>query len=104
MDSERSMDHLRATLYNYLGPCDLHHQVVLQSVHPLESVNVSDESAEGFVYDPFSGVCLPGDVSNKSYEMFAIPLAFDVIIMGLTMFKTYRLAAAVRKESGAVIV
>jgi len=36
--------------------------------------------------------------------MFAIPLAFDVIAIVLTTFKTYRHAAAVRRESGAVIV
>jgi hypothetical protein len=36
--------------------------------------------------------------------MFGIPLVFDVIVIVLTTFKTYRLAAAVQRESGAVIV
>jgi hypothetical protein len=56
------------------------------------------------VYDPLSGVCLSVDGNFKPYAIFAIPLVFDVIIIVLTTVKTYRLAAAVRKESGAVIV
>jgi hypothetical protein len=62
------------------------------------------ESAENSVYDPLSRVCLPGGTTDTAYASFAIPLAFDVVIIVLTVFKTYRLAAALRKQSGAMIV
>ena len=71
---------------------------------PLISANVSNKSAENFVYDTLSGMCLPVDVNYKPYGMFAIPLVVDIIVVILTAFKTYRLATAVRRESGAVIV
>jgi hypothetical protein len=65
---------------------------------------VSNGSAENFVYDTLSGVCLPVDGSFKSLGIFSIPLAFDVIVVILTTLKTYRFAAAVKRASGAVIV
>ena len=55
------------------------------------------------MYDPVSGVCL-ADVGYKPYATLCIPLALDVVITVLTVFKTYRLAATVQKESGAKIV
>lgn len=53
------------------------------------------------MYNPMAGVCLPNDVSYKAYGIWAIPIAFDVVILGLTTFKSYQ---HVQKEAGALIV
>lgn len=56
------------------------------------------------MYDPLAGVCLPVDLVFKTYAAFVIPVVFDIIILTLTAFKTYRFAAALRKQSGSAIV
>ena len=63
----------------------------------------SQRATENVVYDPVSRICLAA-TGYKPYVLFSIPLAFDVVIIVLTTFKTYRLAATVRKESGTKIV
>lgn len=57
--------------------------------------------AEELVYNPLAAVCLPNDVSYKAYGFFVIPIAFDVVIIGLTTFKACQ---QVQRESGALIV
>jgi len=53
------------------------------------------------VYNPLAAVCLPNDVSYKAYGIFVIPIAFDIVIVGLTTFKACQ---QVQRESGALIV
>jgi hypothetical protein len=65
---------------------------------------VSNEPADKFVYEPLSRACLPVDVSYTPYAVFALPLIFDFAVVILTAVKVYRLAAALRKQSGFVIV
>jgi hypothetical protein len=105
MDQQGSMDIQRATLCHRPSVRRGQHQVILQSVHSHWNWRNGDsECAENAVYDPLSRSCLPGGTTDTAYASFAIPLAFDVVIVLLTAFKTYRLAAALRKQSGAMIV
>ena len=62
------------------------------------------KSAGGFVYDPLAGVCLPVGQTFKTYAAFVIPAVFDIVILTLTALKTYRFAAALRRQSGSAIV
>ncbi len=78
-------------------------EFIPSSVIYLQNV-VSNEITDKFVYDPWAGVCLPSDLSFKSYAAAAIPLAFDIVILVLTALKTYRFAGALRKQSGSMIV
>jgi hypothetical protein len=61
-------------------------------------------TTDKMVYNPWAGVCLPADLSIKTYAAVTIPLVFDIVILVLTVLKTYRLAAALRKQSGTTIV
>ncbi len=63
-----------------------------------------NESAEKFVYEPLSRVCLPVDVTYPSFAPLALPLIFDVVIIALTAFKLFCLASGWRKLPGAEIV
>jgi len=60
--------------------------------------------ADGFVYEPLSGACIPVDESHTGNPSIAAPIVFDVAIIILTAFKTSRLAAALRRQPGAKIV
>lgn len=61
-------------------------------------------SADKFAYEPLFGVCLLVDVPHTTNALFAIPLIFDIAIIILTGFKTSRLAAALRQQTGVEIV
>ena len=63
-----------------------------------------NESTDNFVYDPWAGVCLPSDLTFRTYAAVIVPLAFDIVIIVLTALKTYRFAIALRKQSGSMIV
>lgn len=56
------------------------------------------------MYDPLAGVCLPVGQTFKTYAAFVIPAVFDIVILTLTALKTYRFAAALRRQSGSAIV
>lgn len=56
---------------------------------------------EGLVYNQFAGVCLPSDISYKTYGVFVVLIVFDIFIMSLTTFKTYW---HVRREPSALVV
>lgn len=67
----------------------------------LHSNCLINSGIEELVYNQLTGVCLPNDISYKTYGIFVIPMVFDVVIIGLTTFKAYR---HVRRESGALVV
>lgn len=102
------MDPLWATLCYHHRRCLGRCQVILRSAHlSLELANQClqhGEPAGGFVYDPVAGVCLPAGQTHKTYAAFVIPAVFDVVILTLTALKTYRFAAALRRQSGSAIV
>jgi len=50
---------------------------------------VSNESTDNFVYNPWAGVCLPSDLTSKTYAAIIVPLAFDIVIIVLTALKAF---------------
>lgn len=71
----------------------------------LESGNiVSNESADEFVYEPLSRVCIPVNVTYPFFAAFSLWVLFDVAIIILTAYKVFRLASGLRKQSGAQVV
>jgi hypothetical protein len=64
----------------------------------------SNESADKFIYEPLSGVCLPVGVSHSTFAPFVLPLIFDLAIVILTAVKVFRLAPGLRKQTRAEIV
>ena len=65
---------------------------------------MSNESADKFVYEPLSRVCLPVDSTYPPFAVLAIPLILDVALIILTVFKVFHLVSRLRRPSGAEVV